>query len=167
MDYKKYMRDDIDIKILSNYPFDFADFESDFEKFKKKLTEYDFGVWVDGEKTENVRWKMNELEIFNNKKEKLSWEDVVLNYLNFLNTFMREQIGVSIEKKIPRILDNTLTYLIVQRKNYKDFDNNFFIAFDGEVIFPMINKDFDISLALLKLAEWKNRAGKNLVKYQY
>ena len=92
---------------------------------------------------------------------------MVLNYLYFLNSFIREQIGVCVDKSIPRIIDNSLTYLIVQRKDYKDYDENFFIANKGEIIFPMINKEYDLNLALIKLAEWKNRAGaENLIKFQ-
>ncbi|MEO1958338.1 MAG: stationary phase survival protein SurE [Nautiliaceae bacterium] len=160
MDYKNYLRDDIDIKILSNYPFYMAEVENDFDKFKSKLKDYDFGVWFEGD------FKINRLKIFNSLKEKLSWDDIVLNYLNSLNTFLREQIGVCVEKALPRVIDNKLTYLIIQRKNYKDFDENFFIAIDGEVIFPMIKKEYDVNLALIKLAEWKNRAGiKNLIKF--
>jgi hypothetical protein len=162
MDYKKYLRDDIDIKILSNYPFYMAEVEEDFEKFKSKLKNYDLGVWVRGDD-----FRINRLKIFNSLGEELSWDDVVLNYLKSLNTFLREQIGVCVEKTLPRILDNELTYLILQRKNYKDFNENFFIAVDGEVIFPMIKKEYDVNLALIKLAEWKKRAGaKNLVKFQ-
>jgi hypothetical protein len=82
-----------------------------------------------------------------------------------LNTFMREQIGICIEKEIPRIIDNELTYLIVQRKNYKDFNENFFIAMDYEVIFPMISKEYDFNLALIKLIEWAKRASRELEKF--
>jgi len=167
--YKKYLRNDISFKILSNYPFYSADVEKDFEKFKQKLHGYDVGVFVNGQWTmENGKLNDQNIKIFNSLGEELSWEDVVLNYLKALNTFMREQIGVCINKKIPRILDNELTYLIIQRKDKKDFSDMFFIAIDGEVIFPMINKEFDINLALIKLAEWKNRAGmKNLIKFHY
>ena len=162
MDYSKYLRDDISFKILSNYPFVGSDIEKDFEEFKNRLKDYDVGVWVDDEKMD-----LKSVKIYNSLGELLSWEDVVLNYLKALNTFMREQIGVCINKNIPRILDNELTYLIVQRKDYKDFHDNFFIAVDGEVIFPMISKEFDINLAIIKLVEWKNRAGiKNLIKFQ-
>ncbi len=165
--YKKYMRQDIDIKILSNYEFFMADVEKDFEKFKEKLKNYDVGIFVNDEyKMKNSKWKMNEITIYNSLGEKLSWEDVVLNYMKALNSFMREQIGVCIDKKIPRIIDNELTYLIIYRKDKKDFNDMFFIAIDGEVIFPMINKEFDLNLAIIKLAEWKNRAGmKNLIKF--
>ena len=166
MKYKKYLRDDIDIKILSNFKLSFADIEEDFEKFREKLKDYDFGVWADEWKMERREWRINELRIFNNEGVELSYEDVVLNYLDFLNTFLREQVGVCIDKNIPRVIDNKLTYLIVQRKDYKDFDENFFIANRGEVIFPMINKEYDLELALIKLAEWKNRAGKNLIQFQ-
>jgi len=169
MDYKKFLRDDISFKILSNYPFFTAEVEEDFNEFEKKLKNYDVGVWVKNEKckVKSEKLNMNNLVIFNSLGEELSWEDVVLNYMKSLNTFMREQIGVCINKSVPRIIDNELTYLIVQRKDYKDFNDNFFIAVDGEVIFPMINKEFDINLALVKLAEWKNRAGlKNLIKFQ-
>ena len=168
MDYKKFLRDDISFKILSNYPFFMTDIEEDFDEFKKKLKNYDVGVWVDDKgKMKNEKWRMDEVRIFNSLGEELSWEDVVLNYLKSLNTFMREQIGVCINKSIPRIIDNELTYLILQRKDYKDFSENFFIAIDREVIFPMISKEFDIDLALIKLAEWKNRAKiKNLIKFQ-
>ena len=167
--YKKYLRNDISFKILSNYPFYSADVEKDFEKFKAKLKNYDVGVFVNGQWTmENGKLNDQNIKIFNSLGEELGWEDVVLNYLKALNTFMREQIGVCINKKIPRILDNELTYLIIQRKDKKDFSDMFFIAVDGEVIFPMINKEFDINLALIKLAEWKNRAGmKNLIKFHY
>jgi len=186
--YKKYLRNDISFKILSNYPFYSADVEKDFEKFKTKLKNYDVGVWVEDEmriengelriektgstKSRKTFWgaegelKITDLRLFNSLGEELSWEDVVLNYMKALNTFMREQIGVCINKKIPRILDNEFTYLIIQRKDKKDFSDMFFIAVDGEVIFPMISKEFDINLALVKLAEWKNRAGlKNLIKF--
>ena len=167
--YKKYLRNDISFKILSNYPFYSADVEKDFEKFKQKLHGYDVGVFVNGQWTmENGKLNDQNIKIFNSLGEELGWEDVVLNYLKALNTFMREQIGVCINKKIPRILDNELTYLIIQRKDKKDFSDMFFIAVDGEVIFPMINKEFDINLAIIKLAEWKNRAGmKNLIKFHY
>ena len=167
MKYKNYLRDDINIKILSNFKLSFADVEKDFNEFKKKLKNYDVGVWCDEVRMESGEWKIDELEFYNSLGEKLSYEDVVLNYLYFLNSFMREQIGVCIDKSIPRIIDNELTSLIIQRKDYKDFDENFFIANKGEIIFPMINKKYDLNLALIKLAEWKNRAGeKNLIKFQ-
>ena len=168
--YKKYLRNDISFKILSNYPFYSADIEKDFEKFKQKLHGYDVGVYVKNEKlkVKNEKLKFDDLLVYNSLGEELGWEDVVLNYMKALNTFMREQIGVCINKKIPRILDNELTYFIIQRKDKKDFSDMFFIAVDGEVIFPMINKEFDINLAIIKLAEWKNRAGmKNLIKFHY
>jgi len=171
MDYSKFLRDDITFKILSNYPFYKADVVSDFEKFKEKLSEYDVGVWVDESKMENgdsiESLKFHELKFFNSLGEELNWEDLVLNYMKSLNTFMREQIGICVNKNIPRTIDNELTYLIVQRKDYKDFHDNFFIAIDGEVIFPMISKEYDVNLAIVKLVEWKNRAGlKNLIKFQ-
>ncbi len=167
MDYSNYLRDDIDIKILSNFSFPFSQKAEDFEEFKKNLKDYDFGVWVEKWKIKNGKWKMDNLRIFNSLGKELSYEDVVLNYLNFLNALMREQIGVCVDKSLPRILDNELTSLIIQRKDYKDFDENFFIAHKGEIIFPMINKKFDLNLALIKLAEWKNRAvAENLVKFQ-
>ncbi|ACM92707.1 hypothetical protein NAMH_0879 [Nautilia profundicola AmH] len=167
--YSKYLRSDISFKILSNYPFYSAEIEEDFENFKNKLSEYDVGVWVNAElRIENVELRITDLKIFNSLGEELSWEDVVLNYMKALNTFMREQIGVCINKNIPRTIDNELTYLIIQRKDKKEFSDMFFVAVDGEVIFPMINKNFDVNLALIKLAEWKNRAGmKNLIKFQY
>ncbi|WP_456479358.1 stationary phase survival protein SurE [Nautilia sp.] len=165
--YSKYLRSDISFKILSNYPFYSADIEKDFEKFKRRLFEYDVGIFVSGQwKTENGKLNDRDIKIFNSSGEELTWEDVVLNYMKALNTFMREQIGVCIGKEIPRIIDNELTYLIIQRKNKKDFSDMFFVAVDGEVIFPMISRNFDINLALVKLAEWKNRANmKNLVKF--
>ncbi|GAB6073497.1 stationary phase survival protein SurE [Nautilia lithotrophica] len=165
--YKKYLRPDISFKILSNYPFYSADIEEDFEKFKQKLSEYDVGVFVNGQwKMENGKLNDENIKFFNSLGEELSWEDLVLNYMKSLNTFMREQIGVCINKNIPRTIDNELTYLIIQRKDKKEFSDMFFIAIDGEVIFPMINKEFDINLALIKLAEWKNRANlKNLIKF--
>jgi hypothetical protein len=166
------LRDDITIKILSNYPFFKADIEKNFKKFKSKLKEYDIGVYVKNEnlpnqpemKSEKLTFK--DIIIFNSLGEELSWEDVVLNYLKALNSFLREQIGVCIEKKIPKIIDNELTYLIIQRKDKKEFSDMFFIAMEGEVIFPLISKEFDINLAIVKLAEWKNRAKmKNLIKF--
>jgi len=171
MDYSKFLRDDITFKILSNYQFYKADVVSDFEKFKEKLSEYDVGVWVDESKMENgdsiESLRFHELKFFNSLGEELNWEDLVLNYMKSLNTFMREQIGICVNKNIPRTIDNELTYLIVQRKDYKDFHDNFFIAIDGEVIFPMISKEYDVNLAIVKLVEWKNRAGlKNLIKFQ-
>ena len=165
--YKKYLRSDISFKILSNYPFYSAHIEEDFEKFKQRLSEYDVGVFVNEQwKMENGKLNDQNIKIFNSMGEELSWEDIVLNYMKSLNTFMREQIGVCINKNIPRTIDNELTYLIIQRKDKKEFSDMFFIAIDGEVIFPMINKEFDINLALIKLAEWKNRANlKNLIKF--
>ena len=165
--YDKFLRDDITIKILSNYPFFKADIEKNFKKFKSELREYDVGIWVDDElRIENAKLRINQLKIFNSLGEELSWEDVVLNYLKALNFFLREQIGVCIEKNISRIIDNELTYLIIQRKDKKDFSDIFFIAMDWEVIFPLISKEFDINLAIVKLAEWKNRAKmKNLIKF--
>ena len=167
MDYAKFIRDDITIKILSNFKAPFADICEYKEKFLKKLQNYDYGVWCDEVRMESGEWRIDELEFYNSLGEELSYEDIVLNYLYFLNSFMREQIGVCIDKKIPRIIDNELTSLIIQRKNYKDYDENFFIANKGEIIFPMINKKYDLNLALIKLAEWKNRAReKNLIKFQ-
>ena len=171
MDYSNYLRDDIDIKILSNFSFPFSEIEENFEEFKEKLKDYDFGVFFIGkreeEKGRGEEINFNDLEIYNSLGEKLNWEEIVLNYLYFLNTFIREQIGVCVDKSVPRTIDNNLTYIIVQRKDYKDFDENFFIANKGEIIFPMINKEFDLNLALIKLAEWKNRARvENLVKFQ-
>ena len=165
--YEKFLRNDITVKILSNYLFFKADIEENFKKFKSKLKEYDVGIWVDDKlRIENAKLKINQLKIFNSLGEELNWEDVVLNYLKALNFFLREQIGVCIEKNISRIIDNELTYLIIQRKDKKDFSDMFFIAMDGEVIFPLISKEFDINLAIVKLAEWKNRAKmKNLIKF--
>jgi hypothetical protein len=161
MEYSKFIRDDIDFKILSNYPFYGVERIKDFNEFKNRLKDYDLGVWVDDKND----LRLNKLKIFNSHFERLSWEDLVINYMNFLNTFLREQIGVCINKNIPKILDNELTYLIIQRKDYKDFHDNFFIAVDGEVIFPMIKKEYDANLAIIKLAEWKNRANKKLKKF--
>lgn len=161
--YKKFLHPDIQIKILSNYPFYLADIEKDFEKFKKRLKNYDVGIFIENKK--NINFKS--VRIFNSLGQELSWEDVVLNYLKSLNTFLREQLGVIIEKNIPRIIDNELTYLIIKRKNVKEFSDIFFIAIDGEVIFPMINKEFDMNLAIIKLVEWQKRANiKNLIKFQ-
>jgi len=161
--YKKFLHPDIQFKILSNYPFYLADIEKDFEKFKRRLKNYDVGIFVKDEK--NINFK--NVKVFNALGEELSWEDVVLNYLKSLNTFLREQLGVVIEKNIPRIIDNELTYLIIKRKNIKEFSDIFFIAIDGEVIFPIINKEFDMNLAIIKLVEWQKRAKiKNLIKFQ-
>lgn len=161
--YKKFLHPDIQIKILSNYPFYLADIEKDFEKFKKRLKNYDVGIFIENKK--NINFKS--VRIFNSLGQELNWEDVVLNYLKSLNTFLREQLGVVIEKNIPRIIDNELTYLIIKRKNVKEFSDIFFIAIDGEVIFPMINKEFDMNLAIIKLVEWQKRANiKNLIKFQ-
>ena len=166
MDYSNYLRDDIDIKILSNFSFPFSKKVKDFNEFKENLKNYDFGVWVEEDIIKNKTYRIDEIKIYNSLGEELSYEDVVLNYLYFLNALMREQIGVCIDKNIPRIIDNELTSLIIQRKDYKDFDENFFIANKGEIIFPMISKNFDLNLALIKLAEWKNRVGvKNLVQF--
>ena len=152
--YKNFLHPDIQVKILSNYPFYLADIEKDFEKFKKRLKNYDVGIFVKDKK--NINFK--NVRVFNSLGEELSWEDVVLNYLKSLNTFLREQLGVVIEKNIPRIIDNELTYLIIKRKNIKEFSDIFFIAIDGEIIFPMINKEFDMNLAIIKLVEWQKRA---------
>ncbi len=167
MQYSKYIRNDINIKILSNFSFPFAKVIKDFNEFKKNLKNYDFGVWIDKYKMESEKCKINEIKIYNALGEELSYEDIILNYLYFLNALLREQIGVCIDKNIPRIIDNELNSLIIQRKDYKDFDENYFIANKGEVIFPMISKKYDLNLALIKLAEWKKRAGeKNLIKFQ-
>lgn len=161
--YKNFLHPDIQVKILSNYPFYLADIEKDFEKFKKRLKNYDVGIFIENKK--NINFKS--VRIFNSLGQELNWEDVVLNYLKSLNTFLREQLGVVIEKNIPRIIDNELTYLIIKRKNVKEFSDIFFIAIDGEVIFPMINKEFDMNLAIIKLVEWQKRAKiRNLIKFQ-
>jgi hypothetical protein len=158
----KYIRDDIDIKILSNFDLPFSEIEKDFENFKRKLPEYDLGVW-----SKNIMLNsFDDVEIFTKSGEKLGWSDIVLNYLNSLNGFLREQIGVCIEKDIPRIIDNELTYLIIQRKNRIDFDENYFIAFDKKVYFPMINKEFNLKFSIIKLVEWSKRGQKNLIKFQ-
>lgn len=160
--YKNFLHPDIQVKILSNYPFYLADIEKDFEKFKERLKNYDVGIFV---MQKNINFK--NVRVFNSLGQELSWEDVVLNYLKSLNTFLREQLGVIIEKNIPKIIDNELTYLIIRRKNSKEFSDIFFIAIDGEVIFPMINKEFDMNLAIIKLVEWQKRAKiKNLIKFQ-
>ena len=161
--YKNFLRDDIEVKIVSNFGFEKVE---NFEEFKERIKDADFGAWIEKNKMGNGELKIDEIKIFNNEGEELTYEDVVLNYMRFLNTFLREQLGVCIDKSVPRVIDNELTYLIVQRKDYKDFDNNFFIANKGEIIFPMISKEFDLELALIKLAEWKQRAGKNLIKFQ-
>ena len=160
---KKFLHPDIQVKILSNYPFYLADIEKDFEKFKKRLKDYDVGIFIENKK--NINFK--NAKVFNSLGQELSWEDVVLNYLKSLNSFLREQLGVVIEKNIPKIIDNELTYLIIKRKNIKEFSDIFFIAIEGEVIFPMINKEFDMNLAIIKLVEWQKRAKiKNLIKFQ-
>jgi len=164
MDFSKYIRDDINFKILSNFDMPFSEKEVDFSKFKDKLKNYDLGIWSkdimlrDGD-------NFSKIEIYNNKGEKINWKNIVLNYLDALNSIMREQIGVCIEKNIPRILDNKLVYLIIQRKNRADFDENFFIAFDKKVYFPMISKEYNLFLALIKLVELKKRAGQEIKIY--
>jgi len=158
----KYIRDDINIRILSNFDLPFGEIEKDFEKFQEKSKGYDLCVW---RKNEN-RDDFNGIEIYNNIFEKLEWYDIVLNFMRFLNEIIPEQIGICIEKNIPRILDNELTYLIIQRKNKIDFDENFFIAFDKKIYFPMISKEFDLKFSIVKFAELSKRAGKNVVKFQ-
>ncbi|WP_024791510.1 hypothetical protein [Lebetimonas sp. JS032] len=158
----KYVRDDINIRILSNFEMPFGEIEKDFKKFKKKLQDYDIGVWSKNIMLNNF----NDINIFNNIGEKLEWVDIVLNYLNSLNGFLREQIGVCIEKKIPRIIDNDLPYLIIQRKIKPDFDENYFIAFDKKVYFPGISKKFDLKFSIIKLVEWSKRSNKFLIKFQ-
>jgi hypothetical protein len=158
----KYLRNDIDIKILSNFEMPFSEIEKDFDKFQQKLPDYDLSVW-----SKNIMLNdFNDIDIFNNKGEKLEWADIVLNYMNSLNGFLREQIGVCIEKDIPRIIDNDLPYLIIQRKIKPDFDENYFIAFDKKVYFPMISREFDLKFSIIKLVEWAKRGGKFLIKFQ-
>ena len=158
----RYIRDDINIKILSNFELPFSEIEEDFEKFKQKAGNYDLAVW-----RKNIMLNdFNDIEIYNKNFEKLEWSDIVLNFMDFFNTIMPEQVGICIEKDIPRILDNELTYLIIQRKNRADFDENFFIAFDKKVYFPMISKEFDLKFAIVKFAELSKRANKNVVKFQ-
>jgi len=164
MDFKKYIRDDIAFNILSNFDLSYADVEKDKERFTEKLKNYDLGIW-----SKNIMLNENDtfenIEIYTKKGETLDWKNIVLNYLDALNGIMREQIGVCIEKDIPRILDNRLVYLIIQRKNRADFDENFFIAFDKKVYFPMISKEYNLFLALIKLAELKKRAGQEIKIY--
>jgi len=164
MDFKKYIRDDIDFNILSNFDLSYADVEKDKERFTEKLKNYDLGIW-----SKNIMLNENDtfenIEVYTKKGELLNWKNIVLNYLDALNGIMREQIGVCIEKDIPRILDNKLVYLIIQRKNKVDFDENFFIAFDKKVYFPMISKEYNLFLALIKLAELKKRAGQEIKIY--
>jgi hypothetical protein len=69
-------------------------------------------------------------------------------------------------KDIPRIIDHELTYLIIQRKIKPDFDENYFIAFDRKVYFPMISNEFDLKFSIIKLVEWAKRGKKNLIKFQ-
>ncbi|EDM24202.1 hypothetical protein [Caminibacter mediatlanticus] len=161
MEYSQYILNN-DIKILSNYPFKMCDVEDDFNEFLKKVINYDFGVWID-DKNKNL--KFTQIKIYNNKRKLLNYEDVVLNFLVFFNEILREQIGVCVDKKIPKIVDNKLTYLIIQRKDYKDFDENYFIANKGEIIFPAISKEYNLELALIKLADLKRRSKKNLIKF--
>ena len=152
---RKYIRDDIKINILSNKDFVFSKQVLSYKEFLEKKGEFDISVWINKNNFKDVE--------FYYKDKKLSWEEIVLNYLNFLNGFLREQIGVCIDKSIARVIDNSLTYLIIQRKNYKDFDENFFIAVDGEVIFPAIKKEFDIELALIKFVEWMKKSKKEVI----
>jgi len=164
MDFEKYIRDDIDFNILSNFDMPYADIEKNKIIFKEKLKNYDLGIW-----SKNIMLNENDtfenIEVYTKRGEMLDWKNIVLNYLDALNGIMREQIGVCIEKNIPRILDNELVYLIIQRKNRADFDENFFIAFDKRVYFPMISKEYNLFLALIKLAELKKRAGQEIKIY--
>jgi hypothetical protein len=155
--YTQFIRDDIKFKILSNIDF-FGKKEVNKDKFFKELKNYDLGVWANNENNP----KLTEVEIYTKNGEFLDWENIVLNYMKSLNTFLREQIGVCIDKEISRIIDNELSYLIPQRKGYKDFDDNFFIAIKGEVIFPMISKEYDFKLAVIKLVEWAKRANRDV-----
>jgi len=164
MDFLKYIRDDINFKILSNFDMPFSEKEEDFFKFKDKLKNYDLGVWSNNIMLTNEN-TFNDIEIYTKKGEILNWKNIVLNYLDALNSIMREQIGVCIEKDIPRILDNELVYLIIQRKSKADFDENFFIAFDKKVYFPMISKEYNLFLALVKLVELKKRARQEIKIY--
>jgi len=164
MDFSKYIRDDINFKILSNFDMPFSEKEEDFFKFKDKLKNYDLGVWSNNIMLTNEN-TFNDIEIYTKKGEILNWKNIVLNYLDALNSIMREQIGVCIEKDIPRILDNELVYLIIQRKSKTDFDENFFIAFDKKVYFPMISKEYNLFLALVKLVELKKRARQEIKIY--
>jgi len=164
MDFSKFIRDDINFKILSNFDMPFSEKEDNFEKFKEEIKNYDIGFW-----SKNIMLNENDtfenIEIYTKKGELLNWKNIVLNYLDALNGIMREQIGVCIEKDIPRILDNKLVYLIIQRKSKADFDENFFISFDKRVYFPMISKEYNLFLALIKLVELKKRAGQEIEIY--
>jgi hypothetical protein len=63
----KYLRDDIDIRILSNFEIPFCEIEKDFKKFRKKLQNYDIGVW-----SKNIMLNsFDDIIIFNKKGEKL------------------------------------------------------------------------------------------------
>jgi cytochrome c551/c552 len=81
MDYSKFIRDDINFKILSNVELTYADIEKDKDMFMQKLKNYDLGVWsknimlidenleksnADNKKNVN-NIKFNEIEIYNSK----------------------------------------------------------------------------------------------------
>ncbi|MRJ06884.1 MAG: stationary phase survival protein SurE [Epsilonproteobacteria bacterium] len=154
--YSNYFLPEIEFKILANFPLPRGEMVERWEEFQTRLREkkYSFGVWR-GE--ESTPLNFQNLRFFNSHGEEIDYPNLVLNFLYLINRVSREQIGVCIDKTIPRVLDNQLPYLIIQRKNWKDLDQNFFIAVDGEILFPAVTSKFDPIFPILKLAELGGR----------
>jgi|GEM_PF-6737801 len=161
MEWERFLMEDIPIKIIANFSLSKGREVDSWEEFCRQLPYTYLGVWS------NSPFPVNfyDLTLFTPEGVPLEWWETVLNYLYFVNRASREQIGVLIEKGIPKVLDNQLSYLIIQRKKRKELDQNFLIAIDGEIIFPSVSKNFHLEFALYKLAELAGRAGIPIQKW--
>jgi len=146
---------EIPIKIVANFPLKKGREVENWEEFLRQLPYATFGVWSELPFPTNLK----EVTLYTPEGTPLTYSDVILNYLYLLNRVSREQIGVCIDREIPRILDNRLPYLIIQRKGRPELDQNLFIAVDGEVYFPMVSPKPELEFALYKLAELSVRTG--------
>jgi hypothetical protein len=168
LDLSRYFRPDIEFKILSNLPIPphfnprwGVQVQSREELIARlKKGEGELGVWFP------EGWRdYRDLEFWGGDGVPLDYPQIVLNLLYFLNRVSREQVGVCLDKGIPRVLDNQLPYLILQRKSRIELDQNIFVAVDGVLLFPLITPTFDPFLPVLKLAELSRRVGEKVRRW--
>ncbi len=147
MDILKFVRDDIEFNIISNIDLPVKNKKvSSKDEVLKEVKDFDIGFFVD-----------KDIEVITKNGKILTFEEFVLVFMYLINRSSREQVGVILPKNIPTILDNLLTYLVIKRKDTKEFSDIYFLVNDGEIIFPYFSKTENKIFNIVKFAELLKR----------
>jgi hypothetical protein len=147
MDILKFVRDDIEFNIISNIDLPVNSKKvSSKEEILKEVENFDIGFFVD-----------KEVEVITKNGKVLTFEEFVLLFLHLINASSREQVGVILPKSMPTTLDNLLTYLVIKRKDSKEFSDIYFLVNEKEIIFPYFSKEENRVFNIVKFTELLNR----------